>query len=188
MKSKKIIIDKTTYGGTLVDKYFLIFDDGTDEQVNYGVWDQFEVGDEYIVADVPDSFDEAMKDIVKGKTVPLDKALNEKPSFNWKEAHDLQQKLVVHYVLENEKLKDRIKELEAPSKKVDKICKQIEEIYKENERLKDDLELYKKVNLDLRKELTMTEKLIELNMKDLWDIADQRDWYYEEYRKLKDKV
>jgi hypothetical protein len=33
----------------------------------------------------------------------------------------------------------------------------------------------------------MTEKLLKLNMKDLWDIADQRDWYYEEYRKLKDK-
>lgn len=25
-------------------------------------------------------------------------------------------------------------------------------------------------------------------MKDLWDIADQRDWYYEEYRKLKDGI
>ena len=36
-------------------------------------------------------------------------------SIDWKEAHDMQQKLVVHYVLENEKLKDRIKELEAPS-------------------------------------------------------------------------
>ena len=43
------------------------------------------------------------------------------------------------------------------------------------------------VNVDLRKEIKMLEKLIELNMNDLWDIADQRDWYYEEYRKLKDK-
>jgi hypothetical protein len=33
-------------------------------------------------------------------------------TINWKEAHDLQQKLVISYVLENEKLKDRIKELE----------------------------------------------------------------------------
>jgi hypothetical protein len=139
MKNKKIIINKTTYGGTLVDKYFFIFEDGTDEQVNYEVWDQFEVGDEYKVADVPDSFVEAMKDIVKGKTVPLDKALNEKPSFNWKDAHDLQQKLVISYTLENEKLKDRIKELETPSKKVDKICKQIEEIYNENIALKKEL-------------------------------------------------
>ena len=62
-----------------------------------------------------------------------------------------------------------------------------EQLLKENDRLKDDLELYRKVNLDLRKELTMLEKLVELNMKDLHDIADQRDWYYEEYRKLKDK-
>lgn len=44
-----------------------------------------------------------------------------------------------------------------------------------------------KENDKLKKEIIMLEKLIELNMKDLWDIADQRDWYYEEYRKLKDK-
>ena len=43
------------------------------------------------------------------------------------------------------------------------------------------------VNVKLRKEIRILEKLVELNMKDLWDIADQRDWYYEEYRKLKDK-
>jgi hypothetical protein len=48
--------------------------------------------------------------------------------------------------------------------------------------------LYKKVNLDLRKEITMIEKLLELNMKDLHDIADQRDWYYDEYQRLKDKL
>ena len=36
------------------------------------------------------------------------------------------------------------------------------------------------------KRIEMLEKLIELNMKDLWNIADQRDWYYNEYRKLKD--
>ena len=35
--------------------------------------------------------------------------------------------------------------------------------------------------------IKMLEKLIELNMNDLWDIADQRDWYYERYRQLKDK-
>lgn len=29
------------------------------------------------------------------------------------------------------------------------------------------------------------EKLIELNMNDLWDIADQRDWYYYECQRLK---
>lgn len=64
------------------------------------------------------------------------------------------------------------------------FVKQMEE---EIKRLQEDLSLYKEVNLDLRKEITMIEKLLELNMKDLWDIADQRDWYYEEYRKLKDK-
>jgi archaellum component FlaC len=42
-----------------------------------------------------------------------------------------------------------------------------------------------KENERLKKEIKMLETLIELNMKDLWDIADQRDWYYEEYRKLK---
>jgi hypothetical protein len=60
-------------------------------------------------------------------------------------------------------------------------------IFDEMARLEDDLTLYKKVNIDLRKEIKMLEKLIELNMKDLWDIADQRDWYYEEYQKLKRK-
>jgi len=44
------------------------------------------------------------------------------------------------------------------------------------------------VNANLRKEIKMLETLIELNMKDLWDIADQRDWYYEEYRKFKNKI
>jgi len=58
-------------------------------------------------------------------------------------------------------------------------------IFDEMARLEDDLTLYKKVNIDLRKEIRMLEKVIELNMKDLWDIADQRDWYYEEYQKLK---
>jgi hypothetical protein len=43
------------------------------------------------------------------------------------------------------------------------------------------------VNVKLRREIRMLEKLIELNMKDLHDITDQRDWYYEEYRKLKDR-
>ncbi len=65
------------------------------------------------------------------------------------------------------------------------FVKQMEE---EIKRLQDDLSLYKKVNLDLRKEITMIEKLLELNMKDLHDIADQRDWYYEEYQKIKDKL
>jgi UDP-N-acetyl-D-mannosaminuronate dehydrogenase len=64
------------------------------------------------------------------------------------------------------------------------FVKQMEE---EIKRLQEDLSLYKKVNIDLRKELTMLEKLNELNLKDLHDIADQRDWYYDEYRKLKNE-
>lgn len=31
------------------------------------------------------------------------------------------------------------------------------------------------------------EKIIELNLNDLWDIVDQRDWYYSEYQRLKNK-
>lgn len=41
------------------------------------------------------------------------------------------------------------------------------------------------VNVKLRKEIRMLEKLIELNMNDFWDMVDQRDWYYEEYQKMK---
>jgi hypothetical protein len=105
-----------------------------------------------------DNFESAMKDIEEGKVVPLEKALNEEP----------------------------------PSEKVDKICKKIDEIYRENDALKlhnhvlivgnDELD---EENKRLKKEVKMLEKLIELNMKDLWDISDQRDWYYEEYQKLK---
>lgn len=35
------------------------------------------------------------------------------------------------------------------------------------------------------KKIELLEKLLELNMKDLWDIADQRDWYYSECQRLK---
>jgi hypothetical protein len=38
---------------------------------------------------------------------------------------------------------------------------------------------------ELLQELRMLDKLIELNLKDLWDIADQRDWYYYELERLK---
>jgi len=44
-----------------------------------------------------------------------------------------------------------------------------------------------KENERLKKEIIMLDKLLELNMNDLWDIADQRDWYYSEYKRLKDK-
>jgi hypothetical protein len=38
---------------------------------------------------------------------------------------------------------------------------------------------------ECRRQNRMLEKLIELNMNDLHEIADQRDWYYEEYQKMK---
>jgi hypothetical protein len=38
---------------------------------------------------------------------------------------------------------------------------------------------------ECRKQNKMLEKLIELNMNDLHEIADQRDWYFEEYQKMK---
>jgi len=61
----------------------------------------------------PDPFVEAMK-------VPLDRTLTEEPSFTWKEAHDMQQKLVISYVLENEKLENENKSLIEAIKKFHK--------------------------------------------------------------------
>lgn len=50
---------------------------------------------------------------------------------------------------------------------------------------REDITLVMEVNVKLRKELSMMQKLLECNMQDLHNIADQRDWYYGEYRKLK---
>ena len=41
---------------------------------------------------------------------------------------------------------------------------------------------------ECKRQNKMLEKLIELNMNDLQYIVDQRDWYYERYMQLKDKV
>lgn len=38
------------------------------------------------------------------------------------------------------------------------------------------------------KKIDMLEKLVELNMKDFWEVVDQRDWYYEQYQKAKKKI
>ena len=66
----------------------------------------------------------------------------------------------------------------------DKIIKDLRE---ELDRCFKDTSLIIEINVKLRREIKMLEKLLELNMKDLHDIADQRDWYYEEYQKLRDK-
>ena len=63
----------------------------------------------------------------------------------------------------------------------------IKDLREELDKAFKDNSLMMEVNVKLRREIRMLEKLIELNMKDLHDIADQRDWYYEEYQKLKDK-
>jgi hypothetical protein len=201
MKDKKIIIDKTVYGGVMVDKYFLHFDDGTDEQVYYGIWDQLEVGDEYYVEGIPESFGvdpdpfvEAMKDIVEGKIVPLDKALNEKPSIDWKEAHDMQQKLVISYVLENEELKDKNKFLEKEVDKLidesnslkdlcDRIEKEKESIFKSFETFRDRyyrqreiVEGYKKRAMEAEKKLEPSEKVDKI-CNQVEEVYNERDYY-----------
>ena len=62
----------------------------------------------------------------------------------------------------------------------------IEDLREEHDKRFDEISLIMKVNVGLRKEIRQLEKLLELNMKDFWEVVDQRDWYYEEYRKLKD--
>lgn len=42
--------------------------------------------------------------------------------------------------------------------------------------------------LEYKDKVRMLEKLIELNMKDFWGVCDQRDWYYEEFQKLKTSI
>lgn len=64
----------------------------------------------------------------------------------------------------------------------------IEGLREEVKRAREDVSLIMEVNVKLRKEITMLEKLIELNMNDFHDVVAQRDWYYEEYQKLKDKI
>jgi hypothetical protein len=173
VKSKKIIIDKTVYGGTLVDKYFFIFDDGSDEQVPSSVWDWYEVGDEY-PREIPKAFDKALEDIKEDRTVTLDKALIEKPPNNWEELFDMQTKLVTHYVLENEKLKDRIKEFEAPSEKVDKICNQIEEVYKERDYYKMHSHILETAN----DELDRANKIMKDTLINIWECFEIRSEIY----------
>ena len=64
----------------------------------------------------------------------------------------------------------------------------IKDLRKDIERCYRDIKLFSEVNVSLRKEIRQLETLLELNMKDFWDVCDQRDWYYEECQKLKDKL
>ena len=41
---------------------------------------------------------------------------------------------------------------------------------------------------ECKRQNKMLQKLIELNMNDMQDIVDQRDWYYERYRQLKEAI
>ena len=77
---------------------------------------------------------------------------------------------------------------EPPSKELQKVFNDIESIDAEREAWKRMFDLQTKLVMGLEMDKIRLEKLIELNMKDLHDIADQRDWYYEEYRKLKDRL
>ena len=77
---------------------------------------------------------------------------------------------------------------EPPSKELQKVFNDIERIDAERESWKRMFDLQTKLVMGLEMDKIRLEKLIELNMKDLHDIVDQRDWYYEEYRKLKDRL
>jgi hypothetical protein len=120
----KKIVNKTIYAGMLVDKYFLILDDGTELQVRFDEWEKYKKGDQY---PWPESFDKAVKDIEENKTVPLDTALNEEPPT------------------ESETFK--------------KICKEIEELYRQ-------IEEYKIVH-------DRYEKLRRLSPKEFHDLYDK---------------
>ena len=88
----------------------------------------------------------------------------------------MQQKLVVHYVLENEKLKDRIKELESPSESVEKICKQIQEIYDKKEYYRMHNHILKTAN----DELDRANKMMKAALINIWECFEIRDDLYTE--------
>jgi len=57
----------------------------------------------------------------------------------------------------------------------------IKDLRKELERCFKDIKLFSEMNVSLRKEIRQLETLLELNMKDFWDVVEQRDWYREKY-------
>jgi hypothetical protein len=86
--NKQIIVDKTVHGGILVETHFLILGDNSQIPLPYEEWRLYQIGESYPKEDYT------------------------KDSINWKEMHDLQQKLVISYTLENSQLKEKIKTLE----------------------------------------------------------------------------
>lgn len=55
------IKNKTFYGGYLVDKYFLILEDGTQVQVPFKEWESYKRGDNYISKQSVSCMDELAK-------------------------------------------------------------------------------------------------------------------------------
>lgn len=58
----------------------------------------------------------------------------------------------------------------------------------ENKQLKEEISEWKRMYETLLKEATLTEKILELNMNDFWDVVDQRDWYYERHENLRERM
>ena len=84
--------------------------------------------------------------------------------------------------------RDTLKENKQLLEKIENKDIAIKDLIKKQMDMFEELQQWKESYRSLWKKNMLSEKLNELNMKDLWDIADQRDWYYEEYRKLKDKL
>lgn len=58
----------------------------------------------------------------------------------------------------------------------------------ENKQLKEEISEWRRMYESLLKENSLTEKLLELNMEDFHNVVDRRDWYYERYRDLKERM
>ena len=94
--------------------------------------------------------------------------------IDWKEMHDMQQKLVVYYALENETLKDKIEELEAPSDKVESICKQIEEIERKKEYYRMNSHILETAN----DELARANEMMKDTLINIWECFEIRSEIY----------
>ena len=128
-------------------------------------------------------FLQALTDIEQGNIVLLDKALQQEPTSEelqkvfkdiekldaereaGKKMFNLQSNLVVGLEMDKIRLEKDLRE------ELDRCFK--------------DTSLIIEVNVKLRREMRMLEKLLELNMKDMHNLAEQRDWYYERYTHYK---